>query len=357
MATVFISAPSPQDPVLTSALDSVRASTDKIKVPVEIVRDPDGEIDVFFSTTLYPYDGIVELSDIGSLIEERLRAVNKIWDLFEIRIDGIAAEFAAICCEYRLPADFDHTACFFSVSGESVVHRTSPICLSHWPDGSGDYRLQVVGHDADGVISVFEHTLTVPDASGSAGFMVDYIMDLALNQTEIETGDVLRSVSYFAITHGRRQKVFYIVDHPYFLTFWFRNMFNAPEYLDVAGVVTRKTRHDSDTAVCSGSVMQYNHSVERTFEMKTGPLTDVQVRELEQLIGSREICLCVAREDYPVIITDHTVESCNDDESMASVAFTFRFKSDRVMLTPDEMGALAPVRTHIFSPEYSPEYA
>lgn len=357
MDTEFISALSGQVPVLTSSLYSVKAVTDKVRVPVEVVRDPDGEIDVFFSTVLYPHDGVVELSDLGSLIEGQLRAAGRIWDMFEVRIDGVAAEFTAVCCEYKLTDDFDLAKCFLTVSDETVVHRGSPISLNHWPDGSGDYRLQVVGHNADGAVAVWEHTLTVPNDSGSCGFMVDYIIDLATNQTAVETGDVLETVAYFAISHGERQKVFYIVEHQYYLTFWFRNMFNAPEYLDVAGIVTRKTRHDRDTAVCSGRMMQYDQSVERTFEMKTGPLTDTQVRELEQLVGAREVCLCVGREDYEVIITDHTLEYCNDDESLATVSFTFRFASDRVVLTPDDMGALSPVRTGIFSPEYSPEYA
>ena len=64
MATTIINPPSQHYPVLTSALYSMKASTDKNKVLVEIVRDPDGEIDDFFSTTLYSHNGIVELSDI-----------------------------------------------------------------------------------------------------------------------------------------------------------------------------------------------------------------------------------------------------------------------------------------------------
>ena len=69
----------------------MKASTDKNKVLVEIVRDPDGEIDDFFSTTLYSHNGIVELSDIGALIEERFRAKNVIWNMMEIRFDGVPA--------------------------------------------------------------------------------------------------------------------------------------------------------------------------------------------------------------------------------------------------------------------------
>ena len=49
MATTIINPPDQSSPVLTSDLYSVKARTDKTKVLVEIVRDPGGEIDKFFS--------------------------------------------------------------------------------------------------------------------------------------------------------------------------------------------------------------------------------------------------------------------------------------------------------------------
>lgn len=335
----------------------MKASTDKNKVLVEIVRDPDGEIDDFFSTTLYSHNGVVELSDIGSLIEERFRAKNVIWNMMEIRFDGVPAEFTALYCEYDLSPDFDCTQCFLCAAGASVVHRNSAISLSHWSNGSNEYRVQVVGLDADGNTASIEHTFTRNRSSDSVSFSVNEILRFALNQSDIETGDALASVSYFAISYGSMQKIFYLVEHPFFLTFGFKNMFNAYEYLDVVGTVSRKTKVERDMAVCSGRVRQYNQSIERTYEMQTGPLTDEQVRELEQLIGSRNIQLCTSGYDYAVIITDHTVEVDNDDENLSTVKFSFRFIGERPTIIDSDMGALMPSRTHIFSQEFTAEFA
>lgn len=335
----------------------MKAQTDKSKVSVEIVRDPDGEADSFFSTTLYPHNGVVELSDIGSLIEARFRTRQRIWDEMEIRFDGVAAEFTALYCDYRLDPEFDHTRCFLCAAGASVVHRNSAISLAHWVDGSDEYLVQIVGLGPDGDPAMFEHTFKRNATSNHVSFSVNEIVDLALNQTSVETGDVLASVSYFAISHGRMRKVFYLMEHPFFLTFGFRNMFNAYEYLDVVGVVTRKTKYDRETAVCSGVAKQYNQTVERTYEMQTGPLTYEQVRELEQLIGSRDIQLCASANDYDIIITDHSVEVDNDDESLSAIKFTFRFVSERPMMTADDMGALMPSRIHVFSHEFTAQFA
>lgn len=357
MATTIINPPSQYSPVLTSDLYSIRARTDKTKVLVEIVRDPDGDIDSFFSTTLYPHNGVVELSDIGSLIEERFRSVNRLWNMMEIRFDDASAEFTALYCEYVLDPDFDYTQCFLCAAGESIVHRHSAISLAHWNNGSTEYLVQVVGIDTDGNIASVERIFNRNSYSEHVSFSVDEIIRFALNQTEAEAGIDLEKVSYFAISHGPMQKIFYLAEHPFFLTFGFRNMFNAYEYLDVVGVVTRKTKFDRDTAVCSGRAKQYNQTVERTYEMQTGPLTDEQIREVEQLIGSRDIQLCASGYDYDIIITDHSIEVDNDDETLSSVKFTFRFVENRPLLIADDMGALMPSRTHIFSQEFTAEFA
>lgn len=357
MATTIINPPSPDYPVLTSALYSMKARTDKTKVLVEIVRDPDGDIDLFFSTTLYSHNCMVELSDIGTLIEERFRTKRRLWDMMEIRVDGTSVKFTALYCEYVLDTDFDFTQCFLCAAGESIVHRNSAISLAHWSNGTNEYRVQVVGLDSDGNTASVERLFKRNSDSDHVSFSVNEIIRFALNQTADETGSNLKKVSYFAISCGAMQKIFYVVDHPFFLTFGFRNMFNAYEYLDVVGVVTRKTDVGRETAVCSGVAMQYNQTFERTYVMQTGSLTDEQIREMEQLIGSRDIQLCASGSDYDIIITDHSIEVDNDNESLSSIKFTFRFVSERPLLIADDMGALMPSRSHIFSQQFTAEFA
>lgn len=357
MATTIINPPSSNSPILTSALYSVKAKTDKTKVLVELIRDPDGDMDNFFSTTLYPHNGVVEFSDIGSLIEERFRLKHKIWNMMEIRIDGVSAEFVALYCEYSLAPEFEYDKCFFSTAGESVVHKHSAVSLAHWDNGSNEYRVQVVGIDSAGKTASVERNFSRNPSADHVSFAVYDIIRFALNQTAEKNDSDIVKVSYFAISHGSKQKIFYLADHPFFLTFCFKNIFNVSEYLDVVGVVNRKTAYDREMAVCSGKMKQYNQTVERTYEVQTGPLTDEQARELEQLIGSRSVQLCSSAFDYDVIITDHTIDISNDDESLSSVKFTFRFAGERPQLVSEDMGALMPARTNVFSPEFTAEFS
>ena len=344
-------------PILTSALYSVKARTDKPKVRVGLVRDPDGEMDSFFSTTLYAYDGIVELSDVGSLIEERFRATGTIWSMMEILFDGVGVDFVALYCEYELPSGFDCQACFFSASGTSVVHRNSAVTLSHWDNGIDSYLLRFVGRDSDGNIAVMTRTVSRSLSARDISFSVNEIIRQALNSSAPDSGENLSEVLYFAVSHGTAQKVFYLLEHPFFMTFYFRNMFNAPEYIDIVGNVNKKTVVDRDSVSCAGKMRQYDQSITRTYEVKTAPLTADQVRDIEQLIGSREIRLCAGECDYEIIVTDHTIETDNSDESLPSIKFTFRFVGNRPVITESDMGALMPSSTHIFSQEFTAEFA
>ncbi|MBD5258471.1 MAG: hypothetical protein HDS52_07285 [Barnesiella sp.] len=354
MATTFINAPLNNRPVLTSAFYSLRATTDSPKVRVEVIRDPAGESDAMFSTELYPSGNIVEFSDIGSLIETHFREKGIIWDTVEIRFNEASIAFTVLYCDFILDPDFDGTETFLCASGVSEVHRNSAISLAHWDHDTDEYRIQIVGLDSQHKTAVVERTVRHKKNSYEISFSVNQIIAMAC---DAEYGDCLDTVSYFAISYASMRKIFHLVEHPFFLTFCFRNMFNATEYVDVVGTVIRKTAVDSESAFCGGNILQYNQAVTRTYEMSTAPLTDDQVRELEQLVCSRSIKLCAGDYEYDVVISDLSAEIDNNDEGLNAMKFTFRFVNKRPLLVSSEIKALMPSDSHIFSNQFTPEFA
>jgi len=357
MATTFITSLPEDECVLTSRLDSILARTDKTKVDVSVIRDPDGDIDEFFSTTLFAFDGIVEVSALGKLIEERFRAKGRITDMMSVVIDGISLDFIALYCNHNLNSDFDYKRCFWTTSATSLVHRNSAISLAHHFTGSSTYHVKVVGRGPDGRLAMVERDFTRTAGSWWVSFSVDEIIRFALNQTDYEAGADIAEVAYFTVEYGNLQKIFYVVEDPFFLTFRFRNLFNAPEYLDVVGKVKRKTVVDRDTAICGGRSRQYNQVINRTYEVETGPLTPDQALSLEQLISSYDVMLIASADDYDIIITDHSCEVDNDDASLVTMKFTFRLATDRPALLDSEMDALVPSLSQIFSQEFTAEFA
>lgn len=357
MATEFITKLPLDDYTLTSRLDTIRARTDKVKVEVSVIRDPEGEIDEFFKTTLYAFNEVVELSALGKLIEERFRAKGRITDMMSVVIDGVTLNFIALYCTFDLNSDFDYRQSFWTTSRTSIVHRTSAICLAHHFTGSQTYHIKVVGTDFDGRIAMVERDFTRAAGSKWVSFSVSEIIRYALNQTDYETGEDIMRVGYFTIEYGAIQKRFSVVEDPDYLTFRFLNLFNAPEYVDVVGKVKRKTEANRDTAICSGCLRHYNQVINRTYEVETGALTADQALTIEQLICSYEVELCGRVDNYKIIITDHSCEVDNDDDTLVSMKFTFRLVGDRPALIDAEMDGLAPGISHIFSNEFTAEFA
>lgn len=358
MATNFLTSLSSDYPELTCNINSIRAQTDKVKVTATLVRDPEGEIDEFFSTTLYAYNGTVELVDVGKLIEERFREKNVIGtSMMACIIDDVQLDFNVQYCEVLMNTDFDLQEGFYTCAPVQIVHRDSVVNLGHWNNGHRKYRVQVVGIGPDGEVATIEREFTRSIYSKTVSFSVYEILRWALNQTEYETDDAIAKVSYFSISHENAQKIFYLVDDPFFLTFYFRNIFNIHEYLDVVGTVKQKTKVDREIAICSGSARQYDQKTERTYEVTTGPLTIDEARAIEQLIMAHDVDLVCNDDFYKILITDHTIEQDNDDSTLTSIKFTFRFASERVKFTSDEVQALSPSRSSIFSQEFTAEFA
>lgn len=352
MATTILNPPNTDNPILTSELYSLSARTSSISVKVSVIRDPDGDIDEFFDTTLYALDGIVTFSDIGSLIEERLREVNHISDMFEIRFGEASFEFVALYCEYQLDSHFayeEYRRSFFSPSFTRLVTRDSRIHLAYWDNGQIDFIFRFVGKNNAGEIVSAESVFKL---------VVGYdTFDLPVSTILTYAPPSLVEISYFAISFGEAQKMFYLVDDKPCISFEYKNMFNATDYIDIFGSITTKTSVSREEAICSGVTRQYNRIISRTYEVQTGPLTDDQVREFEQLVASHQVLLPNNGHKLPILITDHTVEISDNDEALPSVKFTFRFASNRINITIDNMGALARVAPGIFTKEFTEQFS
>ena len=352
MATTILNTPNTDNPILTSDLYSLSAQTSSISVKVSVIRDPDGDIDEFFETNLYAHNGIVTFSDIGSLIEGRLREVNRISDIFEIKIGDASFEFVALYCEYQLDSLFSsegYLRSFFSSSYTRLVTRNSRIHLAYWNNGQIAFVFRFVGKDFSGKIISAETPFQLEAGFDSFDLPVSTILTFAPAS--------LAEISYFAISFGEAQKMFFLTDDIPCISFEYKNMFNATDYIDIFGSITTKTAVSREEAVCSGNTQQYNRILSRSYEVQTGPLTDDQVREFEQLVASHQVLLPSHGHKFPILITDHTVEVSDNDEALPSVKFTFRFASNRINITLANMGALARVAPGIFTKEFTDQFS
>lgn len=345
--------------VPTSSVSSISARTDKTRVDVSLscANGINGAAETLYSTTLYSFNGVAELFDVGAIVEEYFRRRNMVSDVVTITIDGVSIDVHFLYSENVLPADFKADKTFLISSMVQRVHQDSIVSIAATNHGSDiPFVIKAVGHSAaDGrLVAVQKYLQKTFD--GYTCFNVADIILWALNKTEAKVGADLRDVMFFSIEYAGIQKMCYIVPAQAYLTFSFRNAFNVKEFVDVVGVMTTKTNVSRDVAVCNGVARQYNRSVERTYLVQTDALTPDEVKIFEQFVASHDVSLSLDDNSYKVIITDHTCEPDSSDDSLSTIKFTWRFVDNRPHVFSSLMDGVMPNRRQIFSDTFSPEY-
>lgn len=351
MSTTITSGITDGATVLTSRLKSVRATTTKPYVQVRV--EAPGE--TYYEERMSAYNGEVVIDDFGELVRQILLERGKMYDTIYLTIDDIKITFIAIACDYDLPTGFDPEECFLTAADSSLVHSNATISLSHCYN-TNDYVLQVVGFNEGGELCATT-PLTIENNSDTLTLAVADVIKYAKDETDKESGVILERVTHFAISMGSAHKVYYISESPFFLRFEFRNMFFALETIDIPCKWTRKTDVNRDLSISNGIATQYDYNISKVYDVETGPLSVDQMRELEQLAASRQVSILTGCNKYSVIITDHTIEYSNDDDTLQTAKFTFRFadKMPRLFEVEAPKSLKAPA-DEVFSQEFSNEY-
>lgn len=342
------------DTVFSSEFDTIRATTAWPLVPVTVSC----QTDVLFTNVLYAYEGEVSLIDPGRLAEEYLRQKGLHTAFFTFGIGDAQIQLQVRYCEYKLPPASINTDDILSVLRSQRTHLDSYISLSAYRRHTTFHvTAQGVGHDATGrMTSTAVQSLGPVDASGTMSWPVKDIVTLLLaaGGSEIDCPPV--DICFFTLNYNGGSKTFYIVnDDCDYLTFRFRNIFNAFETVDIPGIVQNNTEIERHFAVCGGVATLYDQTASRTYVVQSAALPIEEARMIDQLFNSREVQLMPRDpEDAPreVLITEHTCEIDNSNEALATVKFTFRFPSDRVYLFGDEIDVFR-AKDKVFAQEFT----
>lgn len=340
----------------TSALHSVLAETENPSVAVNILYDHDGQESEIFSTTLYAYQGIVELSNVGQLIERYFRRHKLVAGMILLRFDESEIRVHCLYCETPVTGDFSAESTLFLASTTQRVHQDSFITIAA-EENVFDLVFEAVCHDEDGGITV-SRWIDYPQMSQcSRQYSVADIINDAMSLGDTDNGKRVIDVLYFSISYGNLQKMFYILPHPAYITFSFRNSFNVEEFVDVVGNMTTKTEMESAQAVSSRRILQYDREVSRFYEVQTEVLSPSDFATFEQFLTSSAISLLMEDGSWaPVIINDFTCENNSDDESLSSVKFTWQFAESWPRVYNHVFNGVMPTRRKIFDPVFSAEY-
>lgn len=320
---------------VTSAIGRIDISTDAPSLRISLSADGAE----FYSARIYAYDGKVSVDDLASVIE--LHFQRQGWHRHAVTISAIVADAPEVSdsmtldclyCSYDLPEDFDLSKSFYTCFQTQRVPPSAEFPVYGPMTQDSVVSLRVSGRDAD--FNPASYELQMFAADGYIRISIPEIAERCLTLGGLQR---IYTVSIFC---GDIVKSVFIYNMPDFLEFSFRNCFNCPETIFVPGKSVMKTEVSRDLAYSSGHVLQYNYMTTRTYEHTTAPLTRMEAAVISQLVESRYVSVTVDGKVYPVAITDHTSEVSNDDSTLNSLKFTWRFTGKRPRLFGDSLSPL-----------------
>ncbi len=315
----------------TSRLAPIRLRTDKALVDVSLSSKPNNG-DVFFSTKLYSFDGIVELMDVARLIEEYFREKLLSNGYVYITVDGVTVSSHFLYCENYLPDSFNTEYRYFLAAKVQRVYRGSTVGIAACDrESENTFDITINGLNSLGTGSqTLIWRVTKRWTSGTViNFSVDEIVNYALGKLTIKPPRPMSKVIYFTIGLYSGSKTFIIEPDVPHLTFSFRNMFNVEEFLFVSGIITAKPAVERKDAVCNGQNMYYDRLISRTYEIQTRYLLRDEIPAFEQMMNSYAVSLWADGDDLTVQITDYSFEPSTDDENLITAKFSWRFADTR----------------------------
>lgn len=323
MATIMTSF---SDHPLTSQIGNITAQTDSPRETVTVAHYDAGQ-NYLFSTVLYAFNGYVTLYDVASIIEEDMRKYGMSVGDYLIRIGNDSLRIEPVYCDY-MAVGLNLDGCFLSTMTSQRVYVDSAFEINSLPNRD-PVNLVCLYRDSDGVTGSYAFPSSGPDFEhGCVRGTFRMILDRLNEELNAE-------VSLIAVTvrNGSRSKTYYIMPGDADVHFYFRNCFNAFDYIDLKGIITEKTAVSRELAICAGRASQYDRRVNQTFEFQSEPLTMQEAETVSQLVASHEVYLEHGESVERILVTDHTCEIDNDDAALCTVKITWRYVDGRAHLT------------------------
>lgn len=129
-------------------------------------------------------------------------------------------------------------------------------------------------------------------------------------------------------------------------TFFFKNIFNAWDFVTLPALTSKKTDVERSLANIGSKSIFYDKEVSKSYEVQSGPITVDEAELISQLVASHDVYRISNDTIFPILITDSD-SPVNDGDELQSVKFIWRYADNRPNI------ALPSDLKRIFTSEYN----
>lgn len=291
-----------------------------------------------YRTSLYGKDGYATFYDLRSIVEDYMLNNGLTEAIFSMDVQygeqggGESTEtvnivFSSIKSlskndEYFLASEFLMTRrCI-------TAPRGYPLQLLYFTDLQDDYKAVFdcrLMKDGELLECVVEYPIQSPQGPDVYALQTDSDFVTELCADALELADPGKLLSAAVSIESRYMMIYYTDDKP-IASFFFRNAFNAWEYIHVMGSDKIKTDISRKEAVCQGVTSYYDQTIDRKHVIETCPLTQDEAAWYGEFLTSRAVRLVerADNEDFEVFLSDITSEIQSDASEPTRIKFSWR---------------------------------
>lgn len=293
------------------------ASNPPVSVEIFAADLSSGAGKMVYSAELVPYGGKITLHNMASVFNDALEEAEKCAGSFSIKVDGeTLSDLTVTHCDRLCFGLLDDM--FLTSLSSQLVDLGARFILAHTRPLK-DQGLVLTAIYADDNKHVTEIRRVGKSFSGnSAQFCLDEVKQIM--------GSGLNPKALIA-EEGDRIKTWYLQDFSPDIALYFRNQFNAPEYLPLKAEISRTTHSQANTAVSAGEMIPYDVKGYEEYEVKCFPVSLREADALALAMVSKSCRVKMADRAGDVVFTSQALKIPGSDEERPEVSFSFRFRS------------------------------
>ncbi len=321
---------------LTSQLpEKLEISTDRTSIGVTIYL----QNVCAYESTMYPYNGVVTVNDLRSIVETTMKANGfgvkimsiEVWAEGENTqmLDDIAVVYSTLKPSVTSEEFLRNN---FLMSSKSIlVPRSETIDLYYFNNGA--FQDQITAHINYTLLNNPDNVMTYTWNGGSTNhtYQENYLKHVSLGynyfqiQMYIQTGMMYRIISVIYEMGNKSYSIFFTEDgNP--MAFQFVNAFGCREMAFVYGKEAIKTETEHAEAVLGRKTVYYDDKVKVTHEVETAPMTYNQAMAMNQLLTSPEVKRRLNNTRMPeVLLSDLGSEISTSDKDEIKLKFSWRY--------------------------------
>ena len=288
-----------------------------------------------FSSVYYPYNQVVCVRDIQSIVEREMFEIDSIMTTLTLEAkqpDGASSvidDVKVICSSFKVKLgtlEFLKSN-FLTTRKSALIPRNGRVYLYNFTkaneEGNNYIRINYAREETPDQVSGLTYYLSSIQSETDAIKVITLTEDYCKGKVGSSINSIILGAEYHI--GARAFSVFFTDETPSY-EFSFINAFNVQERVYLFGATTTKTEVSRSEAVCGKRTSFYDETVTVKHEVETAPMPYEEALWFSQMFTSKWVNLIQPNNNAAkVLISDITSEVSDSNKEMIKLKFSWKF--------------------------------